>query len=147
MTVTYDSTTSLLSLSTEFWGLLGGTTLAHIHAPAPPGSNAPPATTTPTLPGFPTGLTAGAFSTSLDLSLTSSFNPNFVTANGGTAAGAEEALAAALADGLAYFNIHTTAFGPGEIRGNLQRVPDGGAVAALLVPLLLGLAIVRRRSS
>ena len=38
----------------------------------------------------------------------STYNAPFVTANGGTAAGAEAALFAGLAAGTAYLNIHTT---------------------------------------
>jgi hypothetical protein len=48
-----------------------------------------------------------------------SYNPAFVTANGGTTAGAEAALLAGLEAGQAYLNIHTTMFPGGEIRGFL----------------------------
>ena len=55
-----------------------------------------------------------------DLTLTASYNAPFVTANGGTAAGAEAALLAGIAAGKAYFNIHTTVVPGGEIRTFLQ---------------------------
>ena len=48
------------------------------------------------------------------------YNPDFVTANGGTAAGAEAALISAAQIGYAYLNIHTSFVGSGEIRGVLQ---------------------------
>jgi len=55
----------------------------------------------------------------LDLTQASSWNPAFVTANGGTVGGAEAALAAGLNAGHAYLNIHTTMFPGGEISGFL----------------------------
>jgi hypothetical protein len=54
----------------------------------------------------------------LDLS---SYNPAFVSANGGTAASAEAALFAGIMAGHAYLNIHTTTFPGGEIEGFLER--------------------------
>src|SRR5262249_42319686 len=77
------------------------------------------ATTTPTFPGFPLGVTSGSYSMSFDLTQSSSFNPAFITANGGTTASAEAALAAGLVAGEAYLNIHTAMFPNGEIRGFL----------------------------
>ena len=44
----------------------------------------------------------------MDLTLASSYNPSYVTANGDTTAGAEAALAHAMADGKGYLNIHTS---------------------------------------
>jgi hypothetical protein len=65
----------------------------------------------------------------LDLTLASSFNPSYVTANGGTPAGAESAFAAALAGGQAYWNIHSSSFGGGEIRGFVVPVPEPSTLA------------------
>ncbi len=64
-----------------------------------------------------------------------------MTANGGTAASAEAALAAALAADEAYLNVHTTNFTGGEIRGFLTPVPE----PATLGTLLLGVLGIRRR--
>ena len=77
------------------------------------------------------------------MTLASSWNPAFITSNGGTTAGAEAVLATALADGTAYFNIHTTFRPGGEIRGFLT-VPE--PTTTLLLSLgLIGLAGVRRK--
>jgi len=57
------------------------------------------------------------------MTLASSYNASFVTAHGGTIAQAESDLLQSLADGKAYFDIHSTAFGGGEIRGFL--IPTG----------------------
>jgi len=150
-TVDYDSAAHTLGLSCSFSGLLGNTTASHIHAPtsAPFTGSTGVATTTPSFALFPLGVTSGTFSNFLDLTQTSSYNPAFVTANGGTAAGAEAALAAAMAGGEAYWNIHSTVAPGGEIRGFLVPVPEpsgltltGLAAAGLM---LAGLSYSRNK--
>lgn len=103
--VTYDDLAHTLQLDVTFSGLLGPTTAAHIHCCiAPPGTTTV-ATQVPSFVGFPLGVTAGTYvSPQFDLTLASSWNPSFVTAHGGTPAGAEAALAAGLAAGWAYLN-------------------------------------------
>ena len=131
-TVDYNDATHFLTLQAVFTGLTGTTTASHIHAAtAVPGAGtAGVATTTPSLLGFPLGATSGAFGpTVLDLTLATSWNPAYITANGGTPATAEAAFATAMADGKAYWNIHTSTFGGGEIRGFLVSVPEPGMLA------------------
>src|SRR5581483_2234973 len=120
--VLFDNTAHTLRVQVTFSGLLGTTTASHIHsATALPGTGtAGVATQTPTFMDFPLGVTSGTYDHTFDTTLLSSYNPAFVTANGGTAASAEAALAASLAAGTAYLNIHTTQFPGGEIRGFLQ---------------------------
>lgn len=123
--VDLDLDAQTLHLQVSFAGLLGTTTNCHIHAPtAVAGSGtAGVATMTPTFAGFPAGVTAGAYDNTFDMTMASSFNAPYVTANGGTAAGAWAALVQAIADGKAYLNIHSSMFSGGEIRGFL--VPMG----------------------
>lgn len=104
-----------------FQDLIGTVTAAHIHGPTSTAGTgtAGVATVTPTFTGFPGGVTSGSYDHTFDLTLAGSFNASFVAANGGTAASAEAALEAAIAAGKAYVNIHTSAFGGGEIRGFL----------------------------
>jgi hypothetical protein len=146
----YDSVAQTLHLHVIFSGLLSGTTAAHIHAPAGPGSNAGVATTVPRFVGFPVGVTSGDYETVLDLTLASSYNPAYVTANGNTVPGAEAALAAALLNGQAYLNIHTTQNPGGEVRAFLQLTPvvPEPATAGLAALGLggLGLVLARRRA-
>lgn len=130
-TVIYDSITHSLQLQADFSDLQGTTTASHIHAPtAVAGTGtAGVATTTPTFALFPLGVTSGSFANTLDLTQASSWNPAYITANGGTTAGAESAFALAIASGQAYWNIHSTYAGGGEIRGFLTAVPEPSSLA------------------
>jgi hypothetical protein len=142
--VDYNDVAHTLFVQASFSGLLANTTAAHIHSAAAPGFNAMVATQTPSFAGFPLGVTSGTFSNTFDLTLASSWNPAFITAHGGTPAGAEMFLAQSFRDGTAYFNVHTTMFGGGEIRGNLQVIP--APLAAWAGGLGFAGVMVRRRS-
>ncbi|HEX5886656.1 MAG TPA: CHRD domain-containing protein [Pyrinomonadaceae bacterium] len=144
--VTLDTVANTLTVNVAFAGLVSPTTIAHIHCCAPPGGIAIPATTVPSFPGFPTGVTTGTFITTLDLTLASSFNPAFIAANGGTVAGAQAAFIAGLLNGQAYFNIHTVQFPQGEIRGQLQEIPEPASLLLLATGILgIGGALRKRR--
>jgi CHRD domain len=118
--VTWNTLTNEMTVDVTFSGLTTPTTAAHIHCCIAPPGNTGVATAVPTFPGFPLGVTSGSYSRTFDMTAASSYNPAFVTANGGTTAGAEAALLAGIQAGDAYLNIHTTAFPGGEIRGFLQ---------------------------
>jgi len=146
-TVNYDDSAHTLQLQVSFSGLTGTTTASHIHAPtvSPFSGTANVATTVPSFAGFPLGVTSGSYSDTLDLTSASSYNPAFISANGGTPAGAESALAAAMAGGEAYWNIHSSTFNGGEIRGFLVPVPEPSTLA--LLGLGAGALVWRRRRS
>ena len=141
-TVVYDPILHTLQLQVTFSGLTGTTTASHIHAATanPFAGTAGVATTTPSFAGFPLGVSSGSFSNTLDLTVASSFNAAYVTANGGTLTSAEAALAAAMAGGRAYWNIHSSTFGGGEIRGFLSVVPEPSSTALAGVGVV-GLAL------
>jgi len=134
-------------INIEFSGLSGPTTVSHIHAttPNPFTGTAGVATGVPTFPGFPAGVTSGTYVRLLDMSLASSYNPTFITNNGGTPLSAFAALNAAAASSRAYMNIHTSAFPPGEIRAFLNPVPEPSSVALTGIGLAL-LAYGRHRT-
>jgi hypothetical protein len=123
-----------MEVKVQFSGLVAGTVASHIHAAtsAPLTGNAIVATTTPTFPGFPLGVTSGTYDQTFDLTALTTYNAAFVTAHGGTVTGAEAALIAALNAQEAYLNIHTTQFPGGEIRGFLVQVPEATSTASLL---------------
>lgn len=119
--VTVDTVAHTMAVDVSFSGLVGTTTASHIHCctTAAGTGTAGVATATPTFPGFPLGVSSGTYLHTFDMTLSASYNASYVTANGGTSASAEAALAAGIAAGKAYFNIHTSAFGGGEIRAFL----------------------------
>ena len=148
--IVFDDAAHTLAIDTNFSGLSSPTTVAHIHcctAVAGAGT-AGVATQLPTFLGFPAGVLSGVYSSTFDLTLASSWNPAFVTANGGTTAGAEAALLLGSAAGQAYFNIHSSAFPGGEIRGFLTPVPEPASWAMMIMGFgLLGATLRRRRAA
>lgn len=141
--VVIDLQTELLLIQATFSGLLSPVTVAHIHAPTAPPNNVGVAVSPGTLTDFPAGVTSGNYWRVFDLSdaatYTASFMNNF---GGGEPAGAAQALAEALANGEAYFNIHTTRYPGGEIRGFFAPVPEP-ATAGLMALGIAGLGAVR----
>lgn len=119
--VDIDAIAHTMHVHVEFLGLLGTNTACHIHgATAVPGTGtAGVATVTPTFTGFPGGVTVGVYDNTFDTTLASSWNAAYITAHGGTPAGAEAALFASIAAGTAYLNLHSTVVPGGEIRGFL----------------------------
>ena len=144
--VTLDPIGNTMRVQVAFNGLLGTTTAAHLHAATATAftGNAGVATTTPTFAGFPTGVTSGTYDNTLDMTVASSYNPAYITANGGTPASAESALFSAIASGKSYLNIHTTVVPGGEIRGFLLATPEPGSIA-LFLSLGVSVPLIARR--
>ena len=159
----YDSVARTLTMSATFSGLIGTVTQTHFHGNAtspiglPPGSppwsdavrqatagatgNTGIAIGAPSLPGFPLGGTSGVYNHVLDLTDPTVYNATFLANNGGTAAGAEAAFASALATGRIYWNVHSTQFPGGEIRGFGFLIPEPAGASLLAA----GLLVLRRR--
>jgi hypothetical protein len=137
-----------LSIVEAFSGLIGGAaTISHLHCCTLPGSGANPASVP--FPGFPAA-TSGSYSATFNLldpgfyTVGTPDNPGFLLLNGGTAAGAEAALIAALNSGQAYVNIHDAVYPGGEIRGNFTLTPEPGTFGLAGVILAFAALMISR---
>lgn len=148
LTVDYDLLT--MRVEASFSGLTGNTSASHIHGPIPePPANplAGVATPLPTFPGFPLGVKAGSYDQTFDMTSASSYNPAFVTANGGTIGSAMNVFFAGLDAGKMYLNIHTSNTPGGEIRGFFALVPEPSTLSLAALGLLAPFARRYRRAA
>jgi hypothetical protein len=147
-TITIDTDLMTMRVEASFADLLGTTTIAHIHCctATPFSGNAAPATTLPSFEGFPTGVTSGSYDHLFDMTQGASWNPDFLAAQGGIP-GAFTAFVSGLDEGRAYLNIHTSAFGGGEIRGfpTVAVIPEPETYALMLAGLGAVAFAARRR--
>lgn len=124
--VALNTTTNEMKIRSSFTGLVSNTSVAHIHCCVAQPGNAGVATTTPSFVGFPAGVRSGTFVATFNMLQAGTWNPAFITANGGTPASAQAAFVAGVNAGRSYFNVHSVMFPAGEIRGNLVRFTFAG---------------------
>ncbi len=119
---------------------------AHIHVGAPPGANAPVRWGffgTPDNDNNPDQLVVTPFANGVGGTFSSIWD--LPEGNAGTTLSGN--LPGILA-GLSYINFHTVQFAGGEIRGQIQVTPDGGATGLLLGSAVAGLVtLTYRRNS
>ena len=139
-----------LAMNVTFSGLTGTTTASHIHCctALPFAGTAGVATELPSFDGFPLGVTGGTFVRTIDLSLASTYNPAFLNnaTNMGNLALTQAAFINGLNNGTSYFNIHTTTFGGGEIRGFITTVPEPGTVLLVASGLFVVGVVARKKT-
>ena len=152
VSVVFDDDSFTMNVHVTFSGLTGTSSASHIHCctTIAGAGSAGVATPVPTFPGFPLDVTSGSYDRSFDLTQASSWNPAFITANGGTVSSAFAAFSTGLAAGKAYLNIHTSFVRGGEIRAFLTPapVPVPGSVALMVSGLVgVGAAVRRKRAA
>jgi hypothetical protein len=148
-TVTMDLDLFTMRVEASFQDLIGNVTASHIHCcTAVAGSgNVGVATVTPTFTGFPSGVTAGTYDHTFDMSLASSYNAAFITNNGGTVSTALSTLIAGMDAGKSYLNVHTSVFPGGEIRALLAPVPEPTSSALMMAGFMLIGFVARNRKA
>ncbi len=144
--VTFDDVAYTMRVETNFSDLLGTTIVSHIHCCTPAGGNAGVASMLPTFPAFPSGVTSGSYDQTFDMTWINSYSPSFLTSQGGTALSAFAGLLANAKAGNTYFNIHTTSYAGGEIRGQLSLVPEPETWALMIGGFGMAGVALRRRS-
>lgn len=147
--VTIDTDALTMRVEASFSGLAGQTTAAHIHCctPTPFDGTAGVATQTPTFLDFPLGVSTGGYDRIFDMNEASSYNAAFLNnaAHAGSVSAAFATLVAGLDTGTAYFNVHSSLYTGGEIRGFLAPVPEPATLALFAGGLVL-LGAARRRA-
>lgn len=103
----------------QWAGLTGPAIGAHIHCCAAQGANGPVA-----IDFGPPALATGSLTRTYDLTLLATYTTGFVTANGGNVGTARTAFLNGLNAGRTYYNVHTQVYQSGEIRGQLNAVPE-----------------------
>ena len=129
-TFDFDTITHSLTMSINFSGLVGTTTVAHIHADTAVAGTGT-AGVASGLTSWTTGLQSGSYNNTINLLSTASYGSSYLAAHGGTAASAETDLLAAMSNGRAYLNLHSTTYPGGEIRGFIYQVPAPGMLALI----------------
>jgi hypothetical protein len=144
--VTIDLSGTKMFVDLPFRDLDGTTTAAHIHCCTSTAFTGTAGVAVP-FQDFPLGVTAGSYNQAIPLDDPSFWDPAFVSAHGGTVAGATSAFIDGINANEAYVNIHTDLYPNGELRGWLVAAPPVPETAewSMLAVGLAGLMWMSRR--
>jgi CHRD domain len=148
--IVFDTGAGTMHVNVSFGGLTTPTIASHIHCCTTSlfSSTAIVATTLPTFPNFPLGVTSGTYDQTFNMLAAGSYNPAFLSQFGNDTGLAFAALVAGAFAGTEYLNIHTTMFPSGEIRAFLIPTPLPMALPLFATGLgALGLLGWRRRKA
>jgi hypothetical protein len=147
-TAAFFNANNSIRLTGRFQNLTGLSLLGHLHCCASTTANGAQAIDFSENPGFELGVRSGSFDLIYDLLDSTTYTAAFLAASGGTALGARDRLLSNFNNGLGYFNIHSTVFRGGELRGQLAGIPEPASWGMMIVGFgFAGGAMRRRRQS
>jgi hypothetical protein len=144
-TAAFFNANNSIRLTGSFQNLTGLTLFGHLHCCTSRNANTAVAIEFTDNPGFQLGVTSGSFDLIYDLLNPATYGAAFLAASGGTAVGARDRLLSGLNNELGYFNIHSTVFRGGELRGQLVGVPEPAAWGMMIAGFGIVGGTMRRR--
>ena len=145
-TAAFFNSNNSIRLTGSFQNLTGLSLLGHLHCCSTRAANGAQAIDFTENPGFQRGVRSGSFDLTYDLLDAATYTAAFLTASGGTALGARNRLFSNFNNELGYFNIHSTVFPGGELRGQLVGIPEPAAWGMMIVGFGFIGGAMRRRS-
>lgn len=146
-TAAFFNANNSIRLTGSFQNLTGLSLLGHLHCCSSRTANSAQAIDFSENPGFALGVRSGSFDLTYDLLNATTYTAAFLAASGGTALGARNRLFAGLNNELGYFNIHSTVFRGGELRGQLAGIPEPASWGMMIVGFGVAGGAMRRRKS
>jgi CHRD domain len=144
-TITLDDTTFMMISDIHVSLINGLMTGGMLFGPtALPYTGTAPAVSNP-FTSFPTNVTIGRASGTLNMTLPGSYDPGFLAGYSGNTAAAFANFKAAADNGQIYLTIGSTTFPGGSIQGFLTPVPE--PTSACLLAIGAGMGLMRRRRS
>jgi CHRD domain/PEP-CTERM motif len=146
-TAAFFNANNSIRLTGSFQNLTGLSLFGHLHCCSSRTANGAQAIDFSENPGFQLDVRSGSFDLTYDLLDATTYTAAFLAASGGTARGARDRLFSNFNNGLGYFNIHSTVFRGGELRGQLAGIPEPASWGMMIIGFGLAGGAMRRRKS